>query len=501
MKKMISVAVLDSGIRLSHADFKSACICGYSLIRDDYGKYSVCNDFNDVLGHGTAVTSIIARNTSNIKITCIKVFKSELRIEAEAIIAALEYIYQNEYYDIINISLGITVCKGMTRLYDVCLKLRLKGMIVVSAFDNMGAISYPAAFDCVIGVDASSNCIKINDFEFVEGSPINLFAKGGLQRVAWLKPDYIIAGGSSFSCAYVTAKIVEIMQSGITEAKKILDIFHGLSHIKYSFTAQLKKQKLCIDGYSGKTAVFPFNKEIHSFVRYSDLLKFDIVDFYDTKYSGNVGAYTTDILCIDSNATHIKKKSIKNISSIDWDSFETLILGHCASRSDFENLIREAISRGKNIYSFDPVPDTWVDEDYTGMVYYPGTAIDFDYRTRFGKLHVIGTPVIAVFGTSSRQGKFSIQLELKRRFIADGYKVGHLSTEPSGFAFGASQVYHCGYNASVDALRDENMVYINELLHRIDEENNDIILLGGQSSVLPSSSLNIKYFGSVTTNG
>lgn len=81
----------------------------------------------------------------------------------------------------------------------------------IAAFDNDGAVSYPAAFDCVIGVDASPNCKNVSEYEFVENSIINLRAKGGIQKLAWTTPEYVIVQGSSFACAYMSANILNLL--------------------------------------------------------------------------------------------------------------------------------------------------------------------------------------------------------------------------------------------------------------------------------------------------
>ena len=49
-----------------------------------------------------------------------------------------------------------------------------------------------------------------------------------------------------------------------------------------------------------KAIVFPFNKEMHSLARFSDLLNFEILDFYDTKFSGNMGKGIRELQEIDS---------------------------------------------------------------------------------------------------------------------------------------------------------------------------------------------------------
>jgi hypothetical protein len=44
------------------------------------------------------------------------------------------------------------MCEDRESLYTACKSLTNKGIILVSAFDNAGSLSFPAAFPNVIGV-------------------------------------------------------------------------------------------------------------------------------------------------------------------------------------------------------------------------------------------------------------------------------------------------------------------------------------------------------------
>jgi len=46
----------------------------------------------------------------------------------------------------------------------------------------------------------------------------------------------------------------------------------------------------------------------------------------------------------------------------------------------------------------------------------------------FGKLYKNDIPILGIFGTRSKQGKWSLQMELRKRLLADGYVVGLLGT-------------------------------------------------------------------------
>ena len=132
--------------------------------------------------------------------------------------------------------------------------------------------------------------------------------------MAWLKPDYIIVKGSSFLCANVTAKIAKCLQH-----RKTVD-WNTICSYEYSFQKSIDNH---IPFTIFKAAVFPFNKEIHVIARFEELLKFDITNYYTARISGCVGKRISDMLPDCHN-----EKIIQNIDSINWDEFDTLILGH-----------------------------------------------------------------------------------------------------------------------------------------------------------------------------
>ena len=130
-------------------------------------------------------------------------------------------------------------------------------------------------------------------------------------------------GGNSFACAHVTVQTARFMSRGIREFGAILEAFKNKAIKTYSLGAPSvsapRPQKPVIK----KAALFPFFKEMHSLIRFADMLDFEITGVYDSKYSALVGS-TTDHIMKDTVASH----TIQNIEQIQWHTFDTLILGH-----------------------------------------------------------------------------------------------------------------------------------------------------------------------------
>lgn len=474
----VKIIIIDSGVRKDHPNFTDKLIRGYGF-KDNRRV----QEFSDEYGHGTAVYNIISKCTDIAEIINIKLYGLEQGVEEESLMAVLKYIYQNEDADIINLSLGITVSTQYARLLDICSKLTEKGTLIVAAFDNSGAISYPAAFKNVIGVVSGATCKKVTELEYILSEYINIGAYGRIQKLAWYKPDYVMLGGNSFACAHTTVIIAGILAAGRVKKQDILkELKKTAIRSIYSEKASCKdSKKIKIE----KAAIFPFNKEMHSLIRYCELLPFEIVDVYDTKYTAIIGS-TTDFLLQDN----VKSIEIKNIKNIKWDKFDTLILGHLeelekiSRKEDIKSeIISLALSHGKQIYSFDSL-EKLVTADTVDLLWYPSvTALDLPPFC-MGKLYRISKPVLGIFGTSSRQGKFTLQLKLRKMFLDDGYNVGQIGTEPSSLLFGIDNVYPMGYNSSVYIKEFDAVRYLNNCVNELCLQDKDVIIVGSQSGTV-----------------
>ena len=474
------IVILDSGVDSNILQVCESKIMGFSIVND--GKnYCIDWNFNDILGHGTAIYSIIERHNNSAKILNIKIFNYDSTIDEEKLLYTLNYIYNNIDAKFINMSLGLPMPTQKDKLESIINKLFKKGTTIISAFDNSGCMSYPAAFKNVIGVSSNNLCKKVNEFIMIENSPVNIFANGNLQRVCWLNNSYIITGGNSFACAHFTG----IISKELCEKKddeRIHDFIKRKSKYSCSYPPHQHNNTFHTNNMK-KAAIMPFNKEMHSLIRYEELLEFKIVAIYDSKYTSKVGANTNVLLGVNKTNAHI----IKNIDYIDWDEFDSIIIGHIGELSEsvrndtiLSTLINDAISRNKIIYSFDPPPFQTVYKD----LFYPKLNLNYLNGSTCGKLYRINKPILCVVGTSSKQGKFTLQLELRKRLCDLGYKIGQLGTEPSSLLFGMEGCFHFGYNANCTLSNEEFISYVNQTVEDIAESDCDIIISGCQSETL-----------------
>ena len=450
-------------------------------------------DGRDDVGHGTAVCSIIVSHCKEVSILAVKVFDSTLNVDELLIINALNYIYENIDCRIINMSLGIpTASRG---LKEICRKLADKGIILIAAFDNDGAISYPAAFDSVLGVTSCNYCTRNNEFIIIEDQRVNVGAKGRLQKIAWKENSISIGVGDSYACAHISGISADLLSNKTIKNKEQL-----MCELK-AMSGEVTNNK--IDGSDickvivrnyCNVALFPFNKEMHALVRFSDMLPFKIMGIYDIKYSHNIGTPAEKILKLNS----CSETKIRNIDHINWEEIDTLIIGH--THDLFNNIVKDnsllhillsqAELMDKNVFSFDQLPKSF--ENVPNFVAPP---IYKNYKPiPFGKLYRISKPILAIFGTDSQQGKFSLQLALRKKFLSRGYRVGQLGTEPASFLFEMDECIHFGYDSDLKPTGFEFVSLVNSLLNNISNQEVDIIITGCQSSTLLTNESNLAYY-------
>lgn len=500
--KYYDIIILDTGINLNHQFFLgNNNIESIKLFIDKKtGKINHKKSKLDSIGHGTAVTSIIEKNSPDTKKLVVNFYDMENSISENLLYSVLEYIYENINGAVINLSFGVNFCENRNILHDVCKKLTNKGFIIVAAMGSEGNIVYPAAFPEIISVATDRYITKFSDYVFFDKDDILNIATFGINlRLPWCENnEYKMVSGSSFSCAYMTTIVSNLYKSGF----KSIDEIKNMLKIKSKRIIPFKDQihPLCKENMFKikKAILFPFNKEMHSMVRYNDSLDFEIVGIYDVTKSLKVGM-TTNQLMSDQN---VKTFIVQNYNKINWENFDTLIIGHCdelelrtGDNNILQNILDSAIKHKKQVYSFDNIK-TLIPPNVKSIEYPQITERNLPPK-RMHMLFSIGTPVVGIFGTGSQQGKFTLQLEIRKRMIDIGYDVGQIGTEPNSLLHGMDYMYPIGYNCSESVfLHEENVIkYLNYLLYKLDCESKDIILVGSQGGTIPDTSGNLMEYG------
>lgn len=454
----------------------------------------------DEIGHGTAVSSILLKNSDIEKIYSFKIFGENRETTFEDLFQTLEYISKNLKVNVIHLSMGLIYIeeKEKLRLKEMCSTLVEQGMIIVAAFDNMGAVSFPAAFENVIGVYWSKEIINIKEYIYLENSPVNILGYSGLQRLPWKEGKYKNLAGSSFVAPHITNLILNFLSEGITELKEIQEM------LKKHAKAIRKMQQYDIEQFVGlhtnisKALIFPVNKEIKTLVENLDMAEFELYELSDVPYSKLIGKN----LSKSFNTVKYTDKKISCIDSVDWNGdFDTVVLGHVGQISKLlhRDFILEILQLcklyKKNLYSFDELSNY---KDLVKEIENQGNFVEYIFfrsnreKRYIGALNKIAVPVVAVVGTGPKQGKYTLQLSIIRELKKLCYKVGFFGTEPSAALLGADVCFPIGYNSGIQMGDYEYTQITNQLVANI--QNKDIIIIGLQSQILQYSFGNIAFY-------
>lgn len=210
--KGIKVAIIDSGIDVSHPMLEGVCLSDdVAVSSDGLGLQVIGGDGTDVYGHGTAVASLLKKEAPDAEIGSFRALDASNRSRS-LIISECVHQAISRGYQVINCSFG---CRGLAR-YVMDYKewvdqAYLTGVQVVAACSNVdsGIREWPAYFPSVIsvrGIDCRSG-----DFYHRPGRMVSFLARGERVEVPWLEGSTKVETGSSYAAPIVSGKIARLL--------------------------------------------------------------------------------------------------------------------------------------------------------------------------------------------------------------------------------------------------------------------------------------------------
>ena len=506
----IRLAIVDSGIDASHSGVGDVA-GGVHIKIGGEGEVLFLDDYADCAGHGTACAGIIRKKAPGAALYSVRIFDESLIADGRALIAAIQWCIDNEM-DVVNLSLGTTDVTFKKSLQKVCRKAVDAGVILVAAESNDGLESYPAVFSEVIGVTGGTiadlstpqHAYEPDGFYYRKEQRIECVARGDEQRVCWLNGKHIMTGGNSFAAPHITGIIARLLEQHpkcsvqgirlLLQEKALNEISQGQNKSKSGLQSHCKDFQEDY-AYIKKAVLYPYNKEMHSLVRYRDLLAFEIVGVADPIGKGMVGKDAGKV--IGESVANLRISPNIRHTMADAD---TLILGYVdqLSRIRKRDLLREyvqlALDEECHVFSFQALDPT-VYGDLYDTADKKGLRLVYPYIHReelaqaiqnFHALPPVDVPVLSVMGTSSQQGKFTLQLALRRRLIQKGYKVGQIGTEHHSRLFGMDVAFPMGYASPFKLPFQHYIPYLDYKIREICQRTQpDIILTGSQSGTIP----------------
>jgi uncharacterized NAD-dependent epimerase/dehydratase family protein len=155
--------------------------------------------------------------------------------------------------------------------------------------------------------------------------------------------------------------------------------------------------------------------------------------------------------------------------------------------------IETALGGGLNVFSFLPVlSETYGDlhdaaQEKGLRVVYPDVPLEeIAESLATDRGADVDVPVLGVFGTSASQGKFTLQLALRRALQQEGYRVGQIGTEHHARLFGLDLAFPMGYASPLSFPVEYYVPYLSGKARDICERRRPhILLVGSQSGTIP----------------
>jgi hypothetical protein len=213
--KGVKVAILDSGIDVTHPALDSSRLVGQrAVIEGEIGPEIVEDSGEDLFGHGTAVAYLVQQTAPAAEIGSYKVFENtDGRCSGRA--ALLEAAVTDAIasgYHIINCSFGTPARPVIYRYFKSWIDAAyLAGVHVVTACNNLDytQAEWPAHFPSVIAVNMGH--VQPGKFHYRAGQLVEFFAHGDKIRVPWLYHEWKKMTGSSYAApvlAGLTARLL-----------------------------------------------------------------------------------------------------------------------------------------------------------------------------------------------------------------------------------------------------------------------------------------------------
>lgn len=221
----VKIAIIDSGMDIEHEDFSKNILPGWNFLSNN-------SDIYDSLGHGTAITGVLAAKANNnigvagiidsAQIVPIKIIDTLEETTLEVLIEALYYIAEI-CVDVVNISLGFANIKHMDFKYLMLVqelqkainKVAAQNTIRVAAIGNnpYRDIDYPAACENVIAVGSYGIAGRNKELYIARGNfsyDKIIYAPGEYIFTTLPNNKYGYRSGSSLATPFVSGAIAII---------------------------------------------------------------------------------------------------------------------------------------------------------------------------------------------------------------------------------------------------------------------------------------------------
>jgi subtilisin family serine protease len=233
----VKVAVIDSGIDAAHPAVGP--IQGGAVVElDRRTEEAVVREepHGDAFGHGTACAAIIRSLAPECELYSVRVLSAQLSGKGPVFLAGLRWAVDAGMH-VVNLSLGTGKRDYFAELHELVDEAYFKGIVLVTAANNLPQPSYPSMYSAVLSVAAHEGHDPLA-FQYNPVPPVEFGAPGIDVDVAWKDGSTIRASGNSFAAPHISGLVARILSChpGLTpfQVKTVLHALaanaHGADH-------------------------------------------------------------------------------------------------------------------------------------------------------------------------------------------------------------------------------------------------------------------------------
>ncbi|HAZ07188.1 MAG TPA: hypothetical protein DCZ01_01400 [Elusimicrobia bacterium] len=214
--KDVRVAIIDTGIDLTHPDLIGQVDGGYSAIK----KTENPEDYTDDNGHGTHVSGTVAgiRDGKGVvgvapiaRLYAVKVLDADGSGNISDVVDGIVWAAKNDM-QVANLSLGAPV--GSDALRGAVRYAKGRNVVIVAAAGNSGgSVSFPGAYPEVIAVSASDSKDQLASFSS-RGPEVKFIAPGVDVISSKMGGGFASFSGTSMACPHVAGLVALAVSQG-----------------------------------------------------------------------------------------------------------------------------------------------------------------------------------------------------------------------------------------------------------------------------------------------
>jgi subtilisin len=227
----IKVAVIDSGIELSHPRLAGLTLADdVAIVSDGLQLVTEPGEGKDVFGHGTAVADIVHSVAPQAEIGSFRVLDGSCKSRTEIIREAVRQAMDKGYH-IINCSFGCGVLDHVLQYKTWVDEAYLNGVHIVAACNNSDYTTpeWPGYFASVITVNMADT-EEMDKFWYKRGNLVEFAARGVGVEVAWRNGKVKNVTGSSFAAPRVAGMLARLLSEDASLTPvEVKALFHQMA--------------------------------------------------------------------------------------------------------------------------------------------------------------------------------------------------------------------------------------------------------------------------------